>query len=574
MSEEEKIRRSRYSLNRKRTITVLGIATAILLFFATIFGFIYYKQNDTYYVNYTEKSNMSYSVKLKPNSFYEDDVLEEGMTYVVSLIDTIQSNVNYSLTMDNSNVEYSYNYIIDAVTIIKEKNTKSVIFEDVENLYKSDIKTVSGSTPLAISHPFIVDFNKYNDGVKEFINELLLQDKVESELLIRAQINIVGNCQTFVQENAETHQLSIKVPLATELSEIQITSTIPEYVEKSLACKNDSSTTKALMIILICFAIASGLSLLTLIIFIYATRNDDINYAIKVKRIVSNYKSYIQILLNEFDFEDYKILKLKSFKDLLEIRDTIQQPILMYENDDKTSTKFMVPTSSKLVYVFEILVEKYARYYQLKLDDKVKQSLVKEDVVKEEVVENNDENVVSAIDENIVKAEVVDPIPDTVQDTVDVEFGGGIDRLNYSFEAKLILSTEEMKERYKDIVGFAKSYGVKVSSAWKKVRIFNKGKTYAILIFKGKTLCVAYSLDPKLPENEKYKFVDMSEYKKYVDTPSMLKITSDRKKNLAIEILQDMFNQDNIKNKNLNITIDLPKKKSKQQLFKEGLIRK
>ena len=131
-----------------------------------------------------------------------------------------------------------------------------------------------------------------------------------------------------------------------------------------------------------------------------------------------------------------------------------------------------------------------------------------------------------------------------------------------------------MKERYKDIVGFAKSYGVKVSSAWKKVRIFNKGKTYAILIFKGKTLCVAYSLDPKLPENEKYKFVDMSEYKKYVDTPSMLKITSDRKKNLAIEILQDMFNQDNIKNKNVKIKVDLPKKKSKQQLFKEGLIRK
>lgn len=547
MSEEEKIRRSRYRLNRKRTITVLGIATAILLFFATIFGFIYYKQNDTYYVNYTEKSNISYSVKLKPNSFYEDDVLEEGMTYVVSLIDTIQSNVNYSLTMDNSNVEYSYNYIIDAVTIIKEKNTKSVIFEDVENLYKSDIKTVSGSTPLAISHPFIVDFNKYNDGVKEFISELLLQDKVESELLIRAQINIVGNCQTFVQENAETHQLSIKVPLATELSEIQITSTIPEYVEKSLACKNDSSTTKALMIILICFAIASGLSLLTLIIFIYATRNDDINYAIKVKRIVSNYKSYIQILLNEFDFEDYKILKLKSFKDLLEIRDTIQQPILMYENDDKTSTKFMVPTSSKLVYVFEILVEKYARYYQLKLDDKVKQSLVKE--------------------------EVVDPIPDTVQGTVDVEFGGGVDRLNYSFEAKLILSTEEIKERYKSIVGFAKSYGVKVSSAWKKVRIFNKGKTYAMLIFKGKTLCVAYSLDPKLPENEKYKFVDMSEYKKYVDTPSMLKITSERKKNLAIEILQDMFNQDNIKNKNLNITIDLPENKTKKKLYEEGLIK-
>ena len=44
---------------------------------------------------------------------------------------------------------------------------------------------------------------------------------------------------------------------------------------------------------------------------------------------------------------------------MLEIRDTIQAPILMYENDDKTCAKFMIPTDSKLLYLYEIKIDGY-----------------------------------------------------------------------------------------------------------------------------------------------------------------------------------------------------------------------
>lgn len=42
---------------------------------------------------------------------------------------------------------------------------------------------------------------------------------------------------------------------------------------------------------------------------------------------------------------------------MLEIRDTIQMPILMYENDDRTCTSFMIPASQNFLYIFEIKVE-------------------------------------------------------------------------------------------------------------------------------------------------------------------------------------------------------------------------
>jgi hypothetical protein len=61
--------------------------------------------------------------------------------------------------------------------------------------------------------------------------------------------------------------------------------------------------------------------------------------------------------------EGYQLLVMDSFMDLLEIRDTIQSPILMYENEDQTCTTFMIPTNTKLLYVFEIKVEDYDELY-------------------------------------------------------------------------------------------------------------------------------------------------------------------------------------------------------------------
>ena len=49
---------------------------------------------------------------------------------------------------------------------------------------------------------------------------------------------------------------------------------------------------------------------------------------------------------------------------MLYIRDTLQSPILMSENQDRTCTQFLIPTNTKLLYVFEIRVEDYDEIYE------------------------------------------------------------------------------------------------------------------------------------------------------------------------------------------------------------------
>lgn len=109
----------------------------------------------------------------------------------------------------------------------------------------------------------------------------------------------------------------------------------------------------------IVLGISDILLVLLLVAFIYLTRTDDITYTARVKKIVSQYKSYIQKIKNLFETRGYQVVLVDTFDEMLEIRDTIQAPILMYENEDKTCAKFMIPTDSKILYLYEIKIDGY-----------------------------------------------------------------------------------------------------------------------------------------------------------------------------------------------------------------------
>ena len=96
--------------------------------------------------------------------------------------------------------------------------------------------------------------------------------------------------------------------------------------------------------------------IIILIKFISDTRSAESIYEKELKKILNNYGTYIQVLGNGFCFNDYQLLKLDSFTDMLEIRDTIRQPILMKENYQKNSAYFVIPGDTKILYIYRLNV--------------------------------------------------------------------------------------------------------------------------------------------------------------------------------------------------------------------------
>jgi len=201
---------------------------------------------------------------------------------------------------------------------------------------------------------------------------------MKCNLVLQMHVSVVGSSEEF-QEDASNNAyvVQLHIPLTTDVVEGVITTNTVTADSKVLAVGTGTGASVFRVMALI-LMIGGALFGVELICFIYLTRNTDITYELRVSRLVKAYKSFIQKITNDFDTAGYQILFLESFQAMLEIRDTIQSPILMHENEDRTCTRFLIPTNTKILYVYEIKVEDYDEIYK-------EEPVIEEPIILEEV---------------------------------------------------------------------------------------------------------------------------------------------------------------------------------------------
>ena len=359
MSEAERKRRQNYKRNRKKWILIQSVVLAVLVIFTALCAVTYVRLGNTYYADFTEQSTVDYKVKLYPND-YLDEWQESGQNYVSSLVESVLLELDYKLDLADPDALYDYSYDVVAELDIKNNRTEESLFSP--NYVLVAEKSVSGALgSVIISEDVNVDFKKYDTLARDFIRSYGLSD-VTCTLTVKMNIDTTASAEAFLENCESEYFVAAKIPLATKTFGIDTLATVPG-VTKPATYKSAANQS----VYGVAFWISAPIDLLLaflLVAFIYLTRNHDINYAIKVNKIVSNYKSYIQKINNGFDTAGYQLLMVDTFAEMLGIRDTIQSPILMDENEDKTSTKFLIPTNTKILYVFEIRVDDYDEIYR------------------------------------------------------------------------------------------------------------------------------------------------------------------------------------------------------------------
>ena len=142
------------------------------------------------------------------------------------------------------------------------------------------------------------------------------------------------------------------------------------------------------------------------------------------------------------------------------------------------------------------------------------------------------------------------------------------------FVAKLRNSDDEVKARYTELMNDIYQYKVKMQLSYSQIRVYKGHTTLAIVTFVGKTLCVAYALNPSDYINTKYKGVDKSGVKRYAKTPMMLKLTSDRKVQYAKYLMLQLADANTIvmDEQQEQLVFDLSKR-AVSELFDEDKMR-
>ena len=358
MSEKEKKRRALYRKNREKWIftqTIIAIVIAVAILISAI---VAYQLNETYYIGYREGGSIDYNVFLKDNEFFEESHLGKDQSYVASLIDKIIADYSYEIDMDSDDVNYKYSYSIKSRLEIIDDTSSVAIFNPEKELVSVQNKSQSSSNRLRINEIVVINYDEYNDLANKFLDTYSLTSTT-SNIVVTMNVDVLSDCNAFSGSSVDSYTSELRIPLTTKTVNVKMTSAVPDDEAKMIACTRGAGfeTFKTTAIVL---GVIEVLMILFMVAFIYLTRTEDITYTARVKKILSQYKSYIQKINNMFDSAGYQKILVDTFDEMLEIRDTIQAPILMRENEEKTCTKFLIPTDSKLLYVYEVKIEGYS----------------------------------------------------------------------------------------------------------------------------------------------------------------------------------------------------------------------
>lgn len=351
-------------IQTKRRNTFVKYLIAIILVFAMmILSFATYtKKSEQQYVSYDKNSDIYYQVVYKENEFFDTNYIDANKQYIASLIDTVKSEFTYEISLDDYDVEYKYAYKVETNVVIKDKDTKKLFYDETELLF-SEPEKVTNEKKVVISEKININYDQYNDKIKKMVAVYDLKN-VESYLNINMYVSVSGNCDGLAVNQNQDDVITLSIPLSQDTLAIEFVDNVVSSENSVMVCDADVKNAILFLALSILLALMDIILVISMIKYEIDTRTAETIYEKEVKKILNNYGSNIQMLGNEFDFEGYQLLKIAEFDDMLEISDKLRQPILMKENLTKTGAYFLIPSTTKLLYVYRLKVSSIKRKMQ------------------------------------------------------------------------------------------------------------------------------------------------------------------------------------------------------------------
>ena len=332
------LNKSKYDGYKERVIRYS--ISAIIAFFFLLISIIGYNNINKQKISIFENSMINYSVCQKENQFYEDECLGEGNRYASSLTDKIRINYIYNAVYQKKEKK-KYEYYVKSRLLFKTgKNNELELFRKEDALTKKQQGTLDGKI-LSIKETIDIPFQDYNEYALNYKKDypLVNMSNLEVSLIIK-------------EGNKEKELSTITIPLTKEIYSIskkEISNKVTKY---------NTTLNKALLIIfIICIVLGLLFTIITiekLVRFIYQTKPNEISYQKELNKILKKYDKYIINLENHNSIENPKDeYTVKSFQELLDVRNTVKEPILYYKINDNKSEFYIQGKEKTYKYIMK-----------------------------------------------------------------------------------------------------------------------------------------------------------------------------------------------------------------------------
>ena len=299
-----------------------------------------------------ENKDLNYKVYLNSNNYFENKYLDENKVYIRKLVDYIDARMNYNLEFKQK-VSGEYTYYVEGIVEANKTNSQNGNYWRKEYVLSDPMTSkIDGSNKINISQNTRINLNKYNQIFEDFKNDY----SISSDGLLK--INLIVKTKydnDFSKNNTKEAILTMNIPLGKD--SFEITTNIKKK-------KTEDNLTKVItnnnIYIVILRTLGIGLMIISVVIImknlLLPSNKKENEYQLKIKKILDEYDGIIGTIETLPNLDNYTILKVKEFEELLDIYNEVKMPINYYENKRKNESSFII-INDKIAWICKIIDE-------------------------------------------------------------------------------------------------------------------------------------------------------------------------------------------------------------------------
>lgn len=320
----------------EKRVILMGSLTVISFVLVIIFCYQAINYSDIDNVSYSERSSVTYSVCLNDNDYYKGQCQSSGMQYISTLTKSIPVVFNYNINYSSA-VNYKLDYYILGKTIIYDRDDASkVLYRDDKLL--SERKSVEGTDVIAkLNTKIDVEFKEKNDFVNGYKSKYALNSLASYDVVL------------YVDDGKGPREVaSVSIPLSMQTFGISEETVANDDQLVSMEKAGLASINTVFGLVGGVFGIIGAVILVKLIKLIYVTIDGGSPYEKKLNQILAEYDRVIVMSKSEYKINpDKQFIKLDSFFELLDARDTLEKPII-YERVNSVKSYFYVEDDERI----------------------------------------------------------------------------------------------------------------------------------------------------------------------------------------------------------------------------------
>lgn len=330
------------SMNNKLYVSFEMRIAAMVLIIIVTFGIACaslieaFTHNESEIVTYTENSQADYKVCLTENSDYSESCLNENMEYLSLITKNIPITFNYNVSF-SKNIEYDLDYYVTGTLRIVDNGEENRVLYTSNDVLIPNTKLNNNSDIISFSSVVDVDFKKYNDYVISYKSRYSLNSNAYLDVVL------------YLNEDSGARKIStVTIPLGEQT--YNVTKDLTNNANKQVVVKNKKWSQYNIIFAIIgaIFILIGLLVLIKLTSLIIKIANNTSKYQQKLNQILREFDRIIVTAKDGYTLDDNKkLIKVSTFEELLDARDTLEKPII-YVKVNQVKSEFYVEDNDKV----------------------------------------------------------------------------------------------------------------------------------------------------------------------------------------------------------------------------------